>query len=170
MNGAAIFSPCGTWRFRLTREWDTSAPPAVIIGANPSTATGEEDDATIRLETSILKRWGFGSYVKLNAYAFKATLPKDMWAAAARGADIIGEVNDSYICDALKRIRDVPYAIAIAAWGAIPKLPRVNMILAVARLAGVDLHAFGINPSGTPWHPLYKPIAARPVLWKGAAS
>jgi hypothetical protein len=140
MNGAAIFSPCGTWRFRLTREWDTSAPPAVIIGANPSTATGEEDDATIRLETSILKRWGFGSYVKLNAYAFKATL------------------------------RDVPYAIAIAAWGAIPKLPCVNMILAVARLAGVDLHAFGINPSGTPWHPLYKPIAARPVLWKGAAS
>jgi hypothetical protein len=164
--GTANFSPCGKYRYRLTRLWNADLPPAVVIGANPSTATADEDDATIRLETGILQRWGFGSYVKLNAYGFKATMPKDMWAAQKAGVDIVGHANDSHIIGELAAIRKAGGGIAIAAWGGIPKPDRVDMTVAIARLARVDLYAFGINPSGSPWHPLYKAIADKPVLWR----
>jgi hypothetical protein len=166
VKGTAVFSECGTWRYNLTREWSLEhAAPAVVIGANPSTATAEVDDPTIRLETGIARdRWGMGYYIKVNAYAFRATNPKDMWAAAKCGVDINGPKNDDFIVAAMDKARYYCGRV-IAAWGSIVKPERVEQIINLARGCGVALWAFGINPSGTPWHPLYKKLPAMPVLW-----
>ncbi len=43
----AIFSPCGQYRYSLSRVWDESKPYALFIGLNPSYADAEKDDRTL---------------------------------------------------------------------------------------------------------------------------
>lgn len=165
MHGTANFSDCGTWRYSLTRRWGW-AVPGVVIGANPSSATAEVDDPTIRLETGILRdRFRLGYYIKVNAYAFRATEPKDMWAAEKHGVDIVGPRNDAAIISAIAEAKE-RHGLVICAWGSIVKPERARQIWKLAAAMRVDLYAFGINPSGTPWHPLYKKLPEKPVLWR----
>lgn len=42
---AAHFSPCGAYRYWLSRVWDESRPKVVFIGLNPSTAGREIQEA-----------------------------------------------------------------------------------------------------------------------------
>ena len=45
---SAIFSPCNQYRYSLSRVWNLSQKPALIIGLNPSTA--DEKKMIQRLE------------------------------------------------------------------------------------------------------------------------
>ncbi|HDR2355042.1 TPA: DUF1643 domain-containing protein [Enterobacter roggenkampii] len=38
----AIFSPCGKYRYSLSRVWDDSKPYTLFIGLNPSYADADE--------------------------------------------------------------------------------------------------------------------------------
>lgn len=93
MIGDAKFSECGRYRWWLTRVWDSSLLACCLIGMNPSTATAIENDPTVGKEIHFVKSWGFGSLLKLNAFAFKATDPRDLYSARARGVDVIGREN-----------------------------------------------------------------------------
>ena len=90
MIGTAEFSPCGRFRYTLTRTWDTTLPSVAFIMLNPSVANAEDDDPTIRRCIGFAKSWGKGKLLILNLYAYRATIPADMWKAEKAGTDILG--------------------------------------------------------------------------------
>lgn len=75
---AAGLSPCGLYRFWLTRCWAPAKPCALFIMLNPSTADHEQDDATIRKCIGFARRWGMGSIRVANLFAYRATKPDDL--------------------------------------------------------------------------------------------
>jgi hypothetical protein len=82
MKSGATLSPCRRYRYVLWRQWDESLPAVVFCGLNPSTADETADDATIRRELGFARAWGFGKLVKVNAYGWRATDPRQMLAAS----------------------------------------------------------------------------------------
>ncbi|WP_368188730.1 DUF1643 domain-containing protein [Aeromonas sp. R7-3] len=78
----AVFSPCRTYRYALSRVWATDKPYALFIGLNPSTADETLDDPTIRRCIDFAKRRGYGGLVMANLFAYRATDPEVMKRAA----------------------------------------------------------------------------------------
>ncbi len=148
-SGTAIFSPCRRYRYVLTRRWADHDPFVVFIGLNPSTATAKDDDPTIRRCIRFTRDWGFGHYVMLNAFAFRATDPKVMLAEP----EPIGAENDRYLADLCGRA-----GIVIAAWGVHCGLVRAREI---AKLVP-NLQCLGLSKEGHPRHPLYMPANSKP--------
>ena len=104
----AVFSPCRTWRYTLTRVWDMTVPPAMFIGLNPSTADEVNNDPTVRRCLGFAKQWGYGGLIMTNIFAYRATDPRVMKAAK----DPVGLKNDVW----LKKMGEEA-AIVVAAWG-----------------------------------------------------
>lgn len=160
---SAVFSPCGVYRYELTRELDLEGNPRplVICGLNPSTATADDDDRTIARESDFAIRWGFGRLVKVNAYGFIDKSPKVMWAAKKRGVDVIGPDNDAAIARAIRLAHDHS-GLFLVAWGRNIERDRQ---LALAALIGDIAMCIKTNLDGTPIHPLYQPKTSTPIPW-----
>lgn len=156
----ARFSECRRYRYSLTREWDVSKPLIVWCGLNPSTADEDIDDPTIRREVGFSKDWGFGRYLKLNAYAWRATKPKDMFEAQRSGEDIVGEDNDDTILVNLKKAK-----MFVACWGANIDLHRSYKLRSLLRGSLRTVHALKLTSKGHPQHPLYMPADTQPFKW-----
>lgn len=146
----AVISSCGLYRYRLTRDWDGDKPRLGFIMLNPSTADHREDDPTIRRCMGFARRDGFGGIEVVNLFAFRATKPQVMRAAA----DPVGPENDDYIRALLGRGHPV-----IAAWGANGDYRgRDQAVLRLARETNrADLRHLGLTAKGQPMHPLYRP-------------
>jgi hypothetical protein len=67
----ALFSPCGKYRYWLTRTWDLSRPTIAVIGLNPSKADLQRDDNTVRKCQEFARNWGYGRLLMLNLYAYR---------------------------------------------------------------------------------------------------
>ncbi len=159
--GIARFSSCMQWRWWLTRELG-GARTLVSIGLNPSTATEEFDDPTIAKEQGFASRWSHGRYIKVNAYGWRATKPKDMFAARDRGIDIVGTDNDAAIREAIA-IAVKTRGIVLAAWGGNIEPARQA---AIAALAGdVPIWCVKRNDDGTAKHPLYARNDSKLIRW-----
>jgi hypothetical protein len=140
---SAVTSPCGKYRYRLTRTWDGRTLPLVWIMLNPSTADAEIDDPTIRRCVSFSKREGAGGLEVLNLFAFRATDPK----ALRTEADPIGPDNDEWIREVLH-----PHSRVVAAWGEHGKyLGRGGAVMRDLVAAGLHVLCLGEKPR----HPLY---------------
>jgi hypothetical protein len=160
--GTARFSPCATWRYELDRDlracpFDRTRQGILLaIGLNPSTANSQKDDPTVHKESGWAVAWGYAFYVKLNAYAFRATLPKDMFAAKKRGVDIVGPENDAALIAAIARVRHEGGRV-LAGWGRHADADRQR---AIARLlTDVEVVCVEVNENGSPAHPLYKNLS-----------
>jgi hypothetical protein len=149
---SAEFSPCRRYRYTLNRQWIGGAGTINFIGLNPSTADETQDDPTIRRCIGFAKSWGFSGLCMLNLFAFRATDPRDMMAAA----DPIGEDNDGIIA---LHIGKHP---TIAAWGAggwyRGRGPFIHAIYP-------QLMMLKITKGGHPAHPLYLPKTLTPQEW-----
>lgn len=159
--GTATFSPCATWRYTLSRDLSSYAGRGILlaIGLNPSTATGDDDDPTVHKESKWAIDWGYREYWKTNAYGFRATEPEDMFAAQARGIDIVGPDNDIAIKRLIRRVRREGGRV-LAGWGRHIDDERQR---ALARLlADIDVVCCAVNKNGSPAHPLYKKPAILP--------
>lgn len=149
MDRSAQISVCKRYRFSLTRTWDTWQDRACIIMLNPSTADALKDDATIRALIRLLTLLDYGSFEVVNLFAWRATCP----AALKTVEDPIGEVNDSYIFNSIKKCD-----IAVCAWGANPFVVQSKRGIAVRDLiycVGKVPWCFGTTKSSAPKHPLY---------------
>ncbi len=171
----AEFSACGTYRYALTRVWNPGKPKVVFIGLNPSTANASLDDPTIRRCRGFAKSNDYGGLVMANLFAFRATDPKAMKAAA----DPVGPENDAWLRKLATEEYDTEIGrmsegepgesnLLIAAWGihggfqdrdkAVQRL-----LFAAGRDAPVpeddqrNLHfnCLGVTKGGYPRHPLY---------------
>ena len=137
----ADFSECGKYRYLLTRIWDENKPVAMCIGLNPSTANGEENDATITRLISCLTTLGFGGLKMANLYAFITPDPKKL----SECPDPM-KGNELWLETTAYGVQEI-----IFCWGAFKQASwRAKQVLK----AFPDAKCFGKNKDGTPWHPL----------------
>lgn len=158
VNSGAEFSKCRTWRYALWRQWDWQgyANQVMFIGLNPSTADETEDDPTIRRCIRFAKDWGYGGLIMMNAFAFRATDPNVMKAAA----DPVGPGNDEALA-----YRRTQAGMIVAAWGVHCPPEREKRI---RQVIGNAVHCLGKTKDGKPRHPLYLRADTQPqLLWEG---
>lgn len=158
----ALFSQCGLYRYELTRDLGCVGPPLLICGLNPSKATATKNDPTVRKEMGFAKRWGCGHLVKVNAYGFIATDPRDMKRARKSGIDIVGPENDDVIARAVRLVVRCG-GIVLVAWGGNIEPARQAEL---AYVFGDYAKCLGVNNDGTPEHPLYVPYERELQRWR----
>jgi hypothetical protein len=147
----ALISPCGLYRYWLTRRWDDGAWLLPIIMLNPSTADSEIDDPTIRRCMSFARRERFGGVGVMNLFAFRATSPADMKAAADPYGPHCAEHLDNMMRGASEN--GIPI---LAAWGAHGSYRnRAAMVKSGAKGWGARMICLGTTANGSPKHPLY---------------
>ena len=148
----ALISPCGRYRYRLTRRWgDPDAPTVVWCCLNPSSADAFVDDRTVRRIVGFTDRWGFQSLQVVNLFALRATRP----AALTTSSHPVGPGNDQALLAAVDTA-----ALVIAAWGAHPRAAcRARQVLQLLDehrgSAARALMCLGRTAAGHPRHPLY---------------
>lgn len=164
-SAAAVLSPDGRYRYRLTRRWAAAGPVVRWIMLNPSTADANRDDATIRRCVRFTRRWGYSALVVHNLYALRATDPREL----ALAVDPVGPDNDRYLRGDVESHLDID--LTVCAWGAHPAAAhRAGPVLELLAAAGVRPHALALTASGAPGHPLYLPGDAALVELAGGIS
>lgn len=156
MQGDAVISECGQYRYMLTRHWG-EGPEVLFVMLNPSTADALQDDRTIGRCISFAKAWGFGRLAVANLFAFRTPSPAELMQAA----EPIGPENDHWLEQLSARA-----ALTVAAWGndgafrgrASEVAPRLR-----------NPHYLKLTKRGQPWHPLYIAGDSKPVAWSLAA-
>lgn len=158
-----IFSPDRKYRYVLWREWAddlfqnrTKEGYVMFIGLNPSTADETTDDPTIRKCKGFAKRWGYLAMCMTNLFAYRATKPRDMFAAADDWIPITGADNDKW----LREISDGANVV-VAAWGT--KGHAFYRDDAVMEILGTGVQCLRRTNDGHPEHPLYVPYETQLV-------
>ncbi|MCC6428308.1 MAG: DUF1643 domain-containing protein [Phycisphaerales bacterium] len=157
--GAAL-SPCGKYRYELTRFWDGRKPAIAFVMLNPSTADAQVDDPTIRRCIGFAQAWGYGELRVYNLFALRATEPAELLG----DTDPVGPDNAAYLARAVKCER------IVCAWGAakMPRNHQFHALLVTDHLMGAEsrsLHCLGYTADGSPRHPLYVAADMQPVLF-----
>ena len=148
MYNECVFSPDNLYRYVLIHQLDEANPSTKLLGflgLNPSTADTTQLDNTLRRVRGYAAREGYGGFVMLNIFGFRATDPKDMYAAA----DPIGPDNDKWVLEWGKKCGKV-----VAGWGTHGNF--MNRGLEICKLLkDVNLVCLKITADGSPSHPLY---------------
>lgn len=161
--GSAILSPCGLYRYRLSRHVTASDRAATFIMLNPSTADADNDDPTIRRCIGFVRAWGCGRLLVTNLFAFRATKPADMLASA----DPVGPDNDRAILDAALDAA-LSGGPVICAWGAHGKHKSRDLdVLAMLAVTQAEPMSLGETAENLPRHPLYLRGDCRPMPYRG---
>ncbi|MQQ08097.1 DUF1643 domain-containing protein [Epibacterium sp. SM1979] len=154
---SAVYSECETYRYALTRVWDTSGRRVMFVMLNPSKATEVQNDPTIERCERRARTLGFGGFRATNIFAYRATDPRDMRAADAPE----GPAN----METLREGADWADTV-ICAWGTHGAYrnqgPQVAELL---RGTGKPLYHLGLSKAGHPKHPLYIAYVQQPQLW-----
>jgi hypothetical protein len=159
--GRAVFSPCERYRYVLTRDLnhdkDFCNYNNRIINVcmlNPSTATHEVDDPTIRRCIGFARTLGFGHLIITNIFALRSTDPKALY----KTAEPIGEKNDMYLEESARSADQV-----ICAWGTHGRHEdrgaKVMEMLSKIK----PIYALRLTKDGIPGHPLYLPGKCKPI-------
>lgn len=147
MQSSAKISPCGTYRYLLTRQWN-NAPVLPFVMLNPSTANAEEDDPTIRRCIAFAKREKAGGIVVANQFAFRATDPRVLESVL----DPFGPENETALAGigAYAFRHDMPI---VCSWGS--RGSNDEKFMAPLRIFAARLVCLGLTKSEMPRHPLY---------------
>ena len=161
MVGLAQFSPCGRYRYLLERQWNPATPLLIYVMLNPSTADEAALDPTVKRCLRRAIRNCFGRLRVFNLFAFRATHPADLIAAAAP----IGPDNDEALLQGVNDLQ--PDDRLVCAWGNHGShLNRATEVTRALRDLGVPLHHLGLTQQGAPCHPLYVPDERALTLWQ----
>lgn len=168
----------GDCRWTLTRKWGPG-PRACVIGHNPSTADGLQDDPTTRWWNAWFQLFGFGGYVAVNLYPWRSSDPAEVY----RRVDSIDGGDWSARDDLYYSNLDTVVSWAKAAdqvfvcWGAIARecnwLDHVIEEIQSGVAPYPDLWCWGKTGSGAPKHPMARgarriPPDQKPILWRAA--
>lgn len=159
----ATFSPDEMHRYTLTRELGGTIT-LLAMGLNPSKATAEIDDQTIRKDMGFARIWGCGRIVKTNAYGYRATDPEDMKRARNAGIDVIGPDNDAAIRKALDDLLRSDGRLLVA-WGNHIEESRQRAIAGIIAESTITPYCLGTNQNGTPKHELYLKFSTPLTPW-----
>ena len=162
---SAAVSPCGTYRYTLTRQWDPRGIAVLWIMHNPSTAEGVEDDPTIRRCAGFARAWGYGGITVVNLFALRATDP----GVVARHDRPAGPRNRFHLRSAIRE-----HPVCVAAWGAGAARDgrgeaAADWVTRTALELRRRLLCLGTTRDGHPRHPLYVEATRQPTPWTPAA-
>lgn len=160
MKSDATISPCGKYRYRLSRVWGEGPERRVFVMLNPSTADAEHDDPTIRRCIAFAQAWGDSGLEVVNLFALRATDPRELKKAGAIHA--IGPENDAHLLAATAMAGD---RWVIAAWGTGGTL--YGRDKQVRRLLAGRLAYLRLTKDGHPAHPLRLPKHLEPATDAG---
>ena len=148
------YSPCETYRYGLSRTWDTALPSMLFLMLNPSTADEFRNDPTVARCETRARRMGYGTVLIANIFAFRATKPEDL----KRASDPEGSENDAVLWEWAGKADMI-----IAAWGVHGS--HRNRCRDMARVLPDATHQLGLTKQGHPRHPLYVSFSKQPDLW-----
>ncbi|WP_293451235.1 DUF1643 domain-containing protein [Planktotalea sp.] len=153
----AIYSDCESYRYALTRIWNTAGKRVLFVMLNPSTATEVQNDPTVERCERRARTLGFGSFTVTNIFAWRDTDPRNMKAAV----DPTGPANDEVILQFATEADQI-----IAAWGTHgAHRSRGAEAEILLRNLGKPLYHLGLSKAGHPKHPLYIAYTEQPKLW-----
>jgi hypothetical protein len=155
---SAELSPCGRYRYLLTRTLSTGRGVCLFVMLNPSTADHTVDDQTIRQCLGFTTAWGYGRLEVVNLFAWRATLPREMYAAI----DPIGPAADTWILGAARGADRI-----VCAWGEHGRhRGRGGAVRQLLRYHGHTLYHLGLTKGhAQPRHPLYLARETAPQEW-----
>lgn len=157
----ATFSADRVYRYKLRRIWDWDRPLVCFNMLNPSTADERKNDPTVTRCIGFAYGWGFGGLIVVNAFAYRATDPRELKRAHDKGVFIIGKDNARVIFDAANACD-----LIVCAWGTGGKLfdrgPDVTKFLVDE---GFKPKCLGVTKGGHPKHPLYIPKRKKLIEW-----
>jgi hypothetical protein len=164
MSSTAIIIDC--YRYELRRVWDDRLPLLVVCMLNPSTADHRFNDPTVLTLIHFAKLWGYGGLIVVNLYAFRASHPKEMFAA---GVAAMGPENEKHLAAAVAYAKSTTGRMLVA-WGNDGN-ERARWFARWAEAQGVGLDCLGTTQSGAPKHPMARgshriPRGQQPVAWK----
>jgi hypothetical protein len=148
MENECVFSRDRKHRYTLVHRPDPLLGGGRLlmwIGLNPSTADENQLDPTLRRILGYTLREGYDGFIMTNLFAWRATLPADMRAAA----DPVGPDNDRWLVDCARRCGKV-----VAAWGSHGSFQGRDAHT-LKLLRDFDLVCLSRNGDGSPGHPLY---------------
>ena len=155
----AVIAPNDMYRYLFGWRW-APGPLRVYAGLNPSTMTAVKTDHTGRKWRGFAERDGFGGYIAVNAFGFRATNPDDLLDTREAGIDIVGPGNDAAVYAAIRfpGVTDV-----VACWGNPPdKCLRARLAFVAALLRGMQpVRCWGFTAAGNPRHPLMLPYTSK---------
>jgi len=160
----ATFSPCRQYRYTLTREVASLDGHGVVcwVMLNPSTATAETDDPTIRRVKAFSRAWGYRSASIVNLFAYRSTEPRRLLYVE----DPVGPENDRVIREVAGNANAV-----VVAWGVHgAHRGRDAQVLALLAAIGVSPLCLGTTRGGHPKHPLYMPAGLAPLVFQARAA
>lgn len=148
--GSAVFSPCGTWRYRLERDIAMSGIVVAFFGINSSTAGAEAEDQTSRKWIGFAKILGARKYIAGNPFACCATDVSKL----ASAPDPVGPDNARHL---EQIIRDAD--VLVPCWGARAKVPpalwiQVCTLRERLQRSGKPVRCLGFTRCEQPRHPL----------------
>ncbi len=160
MKRTAEISADGVYRYRLGRTWHPEGSACLFIMLNPSTADANVDDQTIRRCRDYAMRWGHGRLIVGNLFAYRATYPSDLKAAA----EPVGPDNDGHLSHLIAQAD-----LVICAWGNDGGYKgRDEEVLAMLEGCG---QALVVTKDGYPGHPARLAKTLKPTIYtKGQAN
>lgn len=128
-----------------------------FIMLNPSTATHELLDPTVRRCLGFAKKLGYGWLDVGNLFAYRTTYPAEL----VKARDPVGPDNDQWL-----KVLAIKCETLICAWTGGNALvnaraAEVRKMLSERR----QLHVLRLNNDGSPSHPLYLPGDLTPQPW-----
>lgn len=160
----AHISGDGKYRYELKRVWNKKLKRVVFIGLNPSTADGEQDDATIRRLRNFAKAWGYGGFVIINLFAYRSTNPRILVEEGYKHGreHIIGPRNKEYI---FKYLHKTKYPIAMLMWGNNVPMRFIKYARQIADFWIPKAHYFKKTKEDNPAHPVRLSASLKPIKW-----
>lgn len=165
-------------RLALRRNWGPG-PIALVIGCNPSTADGLDDDPTSKWWNRWFEHYGFGGYTAMNLYPFCSPSPAECRRIVAgidagdwSARDAQHHVNIPRLVEAAKKAAQV-----FVCWGAIAwDDDLIEHVVEEIQSGGApypDLWCWGTTASGAPTHPMARgkhriDSLVAPKLWRAA--
>lgn len=164
--GLAGYSENRLHRYLLTRiVGSPHGRTMMVVGLNPSTATADVNDPTVRRCIGFTTTLGCSLLYMTNVFAFRSTQPIGLLGIR----DPVGSENDAELVRVAKTSD-----VIVLAWGTHSN-PELRDLIArrgadvVRILAPYRLMCLGRNKDGSPKHPLYLKSDTQPVEWKAAA-
>ncbi len=165
----AAFSPCRLYRYTLERWWAgmfADRRYCDFIMLNPSTATAQEDDPTVRRAADFAKRWGYAGLVVTNLFAYRSTDPgrlyharEEHWYLSKPICGIVGPENDAAILNVAKGA-----SLVMVAWGVHGAIQDRGLRV-LELLEGIPCYCLGVTKEGFPKHPLYVSGGTQPIIF-----
>jgi hypothetical protein len=146
----AVLSACGRYRTLLWRAW-SARRPLVFVMLNPSTADAEQNDPTIRRCIGFARREKAGGLVVVNLSPWRATSPRELGFARARGDDVLWPIKNEADIRLAASVGPV-----VVAWGAARRPWMEDAAAAVERVCA-PARCLGKTKGGEPRHPLMVP-------------